>query len=101
MRRRDVRVSKDIKKKAGATGEFERFRRSGFGQIAEGLFVIKKENKKTFWIGVFIALWFLANGLNNIGNLVTLIKEGRNILTVLNPIAVDAKPVPPDSGEVK
>lgn len=86
---------KHIPKDNSATGEFEQFRRSGFGQIAEGLFVVKKENKKIFWFGVLFACWLLANGINNIGNLVKLVKEGQNLLTLLNPIGVDAKPVAP------
>lgn len=77
-------------RRGGATGQFERFRRSGFGQVAEGLFVIKRENPKTFWIGVFLFLWMVANGFNNIGNLITLVKEGRSLVTLLNPVAVDA-----------
>lgn len=79
----------------------ERFLDSGFGQIAEGLFALKEENKKTFWIGCGLALWLLANGLNNIGNLYQLVREGKNFLTILNPIAADVKPVASDSAVVK
>lgn len=88
---------RETKNKTGATGQFERFRRSGFGQVAEGLFVIKRENPKTFWVGVFLFLWMVANGFNNIGNLITLVKEGRSLITLLNPVAVDA-PAPDTLG---
>lgn len=91
----DEKTSKS--KRAGATGEFERFRRSGWGQIAEGLFVVSKESKKWFWFWVFIALWTIANGFNNIGNLIKLVKQGRSLVTLINPIAADVPATAPDT----
>jgi hypothetical protein len=76
---------------------FEGFIHSGFGFVAQGLYIMKRENRKTFWIAAFLALWFVANGINNIGNLVKLIREGRSVITLLNPIGVDAKPVAADT----
>jgi len=66
---------------------FAVFRDSGIGQFAEALWVLQQEHPKKFWIFFFLQLWFMANGINHIADLWTLVEKGQSVFTLFNPFA--------------